>query len=756
MSALDDFLDSNPTIKAALREDQGKGKEEEKEEEKNKDGVSDTGAIPPSTCTGADSDNRSETLPSSFLRSVGQSLEDEIAVESLINSLVAGPNEDEKVSAETKTTPTPKNTKNTKTGDFNLLEGIVSGISGNGDRTSNAGTKVHKSPKSKAITSASIILSSGGTEQEPANNIVDPLLQRLQRLEAGAEAEAEAEPTISIHDLEELAQIQSEYAFDPHAWCKDVANFKPDYWQDKALEEFVEYRFVAWSAGSGVGKTALLAITILFFLSTRPFPRVPCTAPSKHQLYNVLWAEISKWVRKSNHLEKFFKWSKTRVEKRGKHASEWFAVATTGRTSSKEKTAAVEGLQGFHEGNILFVVDESSGVPDQVMVAVEGSLTTGGAHAILASNPTRTSGFFHKTITDRKARKYWKVRFIDAEEVAKRAAHVDIEAINRVAEVYGRNSDYFRVKVRGLPPLSDAQALVSPEQMYEARDREVEVTEKDLRVGSCDPARYGSDPAMFYVRKGLKLYHREILSRASTIECAQKAFDLIENFDLDFFYIDEIGLGSGVLDNLRALIKKHKHHCKVVGVHVGSTPVEKWKNPPDRIKKEKEKFTNLRSQLFFYTRFLIDEIQIVFDEDLLDEELTSIAYQWTHNDAKIRVESKDTIKDKIGRSPNDADAFILAFFDELVKRRKIDVPARQFDVGSRNEGIEKNPYANNSDSEAIIGPFSRLKSTSRFGVIKGGRDGSNFGGGSRTGKAGRSRYDALNPSHHTNRSIRII
>jgi len=622
-------------------------------------------------------------------------------------------------------------------------------------------------------------------------------------------------PEFSRQDetFQELIDVQAEYAFDPVRWAEDICGFKADKWQREALEDLIEKRFCAWSAGSGVGKTALLAIAIWFFISTRPFPRIPCTAPSSHQLYDVLWAELAKWQAKSPFLRKYFVQTKRRIELIG-CGEQWFAVATTGRTSSKEKTAAVEGLQGFHQDNILFVVDEAcyhpntlistnmgwkpigeltadmlirtkvpggkhefyvklkpksyhtytfngelynfrskhiditvtpdhmmyasiggldnfklikaedlaniglsnifhldlgggtcitmsgrsvstvayngpvycvtvptslvfvagkgsgaplwcgnSGVPDQVMVAVEGSLTTSGAHAVLASNPTRRSGFFYNIITNPKFHKFWSVKFISAEK----AEHADKAEIHRVRETYGRNSDYYRVKVLGLPPQSDNSTLVTPEAMYEAHQRSYQgIGEEDgnpiknLFIG-CDPARYGGDNTVIYIAKGFTVIDRRELSQHNNVEVAKYLLELVKAYRPTAVFIDEIGLGGGVVDALHEMLKTDPSlsmfaKC-VKGIHVGAAS-------------KNNQFANIRAQLYFNMQTFITTVAIPLDTPLLDEELTSITYKWDVNDRRIRIMQKDVLRSMLGRSPNDADAFVLTFSPYLLDEYK--------------------------------------------------------------------------------------
>ena len=85
---------------------------------------------------------------------------------------------------------------------------------------------------------------------------------------------------------------------------------------------------VAVRSGHGVGKTALESWVILWFLFTRPFPKIPCTAPTQQQLLDILWPEISKWLKRSELMDELFDWQKTKIQNRI-FPERWFATART-------------------------------------------------------------------------------------------------------------------------------------------------------------------------------------------------------------------------------------------------------------------------------------------------------------------------------------------------------------------------------------------------------------------------------------------
>ena len=177
-------------------------------------------------------------------------------------------------------------------------------------------------------------------------------------------------------------------------FAQEVLLFEPDDWQKQALMDLAESPKVAIKSGQGVGKTGMEAVALLWFLCCYPYPRIVATAPTKQQLHDVLWSEVSKWMSKSPLISDILKWTKTYIYMVG-NEKRWFAVA---RTATKP-----ENMQGFHEDNMLFIVDEASGVADPIMEAILGTLSGSNNKLLLCGNPTRTSGTFYDSHTRDRA-----------------------------------------------------------------------------------------------------------------------------------------------------------------------------------------------------------------------------------------------------------------------------------------------------------------------------------------------------------------
>ena len=103
------------------------------------------------------------------------------------------------------------------------------------------------------------------------------------------------------------------YRKNPVIFAREVLLFKPDEWQMAALMDLAENPKVAIKSGQGVGKTGLEAVALLWFLCCHPYPRIVATAPTKQQLHDVLWSEVSKWMSKSPLLSEILKWTKTYI-----------------------------------------------------------------------------------------------------------------------------------------------------------------------------------------------------------------------------------------------------------------------------------------------------------------------------------------------------------------------------------------------------------------------------------------------------------
>jgi hypothetical protein len=162
-------------------------------------------------------------------------------------------------------------------------------------------------------------------------------------------------------------------------------------WWYEASEKLVRKQRLSMRSGHGVGKSSFLSIAILWFttllLPLQDSLHGADRAPVLRRAVGGTLQVASGAARADAGAGAQFE--QTQDEYRLIEApKESFAVARTARADKPE------ALQGFHSENLLIVADEASGIPDVIFEVGQGTLSTEGAFALLAANPTRKQRLF--------------------------------------------------------------------------------------------------------------------------------------------------------------------------------------------------------------------------------------------------------------------------------------------------------------------------------------------------------------------------
>lgn len=336
------------------------------------------------------------------------------------------------------------------------------------------------------------------------------------------------------------------YAEHPVDFTEDIIHAKPDANQRAIMNSVARNQMTSVRSGHGIGKTAVESWLVIWFLATRPFPKVPCTAPTQHQLWDILWAEIAKWLRSDPSLARDLIWTREKVYMRG-YPEEWFAVA---RTASKP-----DALQGFHADHILYVIDEASGVDDKVFEPILGAMSTKGARLLMCGNPTRITGFFYDS--HHKSRPLYNAMHVDGRD----SSRVDQEFIDRIIDMFGEDSDVFRVRVAGEFPKALPDSFIPMEWAERASEGEAPKIDRVLRVDiGTDVARYGDDSSVVCTvldkRSQMEpevYHHNDTMTLSGRMVQTIKRCAAAHPWAFIRVKIDCDGLGVGVFDRLTEL-----------------------------------------------------------------------------------------------------------------------------------------------------------------------------------------------------------
>ncbi len=423
--------------------------------------------------------------------------------------------------------------------------------------------------------------------------------------------------------------IAKTYYNDPAGYVRDVLQVDPDSWQQDVLESIVDYDRVAVASGHGIGKTALTSFLIHWFISTRPNPQIVVTANTQNQLSTKTWRELSKWNQKALNGE-WFKWTATRFSLIGAEET-WSAHAIPWSENNSEAFA------GTHEENVLIVFDEASAIPDVIWEVCEGAMTTEGAKWVCFGNPTRNTGKFHGCFNRQKHR--WHTMQIDSRS----AKMTDKDQIQEWIDDYGEDSDFIRVRVRGVFPRAGDTQFISASSVEEAVRNEAYVPQGTPKLMGVDVARFGADQSVIAMRHGRKLEPLLKYRELDTMQLASIVADKINEFRPDAVFVDGVGVGSGVVDRLRQL------GYEVVDVIAGKSPDEG----------NKDKYTNKRAEMWDRMKFWLDGADIPDDQELVAD-LMSPEYGFNAR-MRLQLEKKEDMKKRGLASPDCADAVALTF-----------------------------------------------------------------------------------------------
>lgn len=468
----------------------------------------------------------------------------------------------------------------------------------------------------------------------------------------------------------ELADEVAKFYHDPlgfvrfaYPWGEDGAlkdHEGPDKWQCEflgLLGNYVDERAfdglspvgpirMGVSSGHGIGKSTLVAWLVDWIMSTRPNSQGTVSANTFSQLQSKTWAAIQKWTALCITSHWFRVGGEKMVHK--DFPATWFCTAQTCREENSEAFAG----QHAAESTSFYIFDEASAIPDKIYEVAEGGQTDGEPMWFLFGNPTRNSGRFHAACFGRE-RDYWNSRCIDSRE----CRFTNKALISEWLGKYGEDSDWFRVRVRGLPPRASDAQFIDSERVFEAQKREVGVLPDEPLILGVDLARGGSDDNVLRYRRGL-----DGRSIPAVVVPGEKARDSmfmvtkiaheIEQRKPDAVFLDATGgsVGGPIGDRLRQL------GFKVIDVQFGG-------QPPDA------RCANMRAYMWQRLKDWLPSGAI--DKSIgLEMDLCGPGYHADRQD-RLVLESKESMKDRGLDSPDDADALALTFAQPVMAKRPL-------------------------------------------------------------------------------------
>lgn len=435
-----------------------------------------------------------------------------------------------------------------------------------------------------------------------------------------------------------------EYRDDPVGFFRDVLGIKPWARQAEVLDAVANHTRVAVRSGHKVSKSNSAAGLALWWVCTRKSGRVIVTSSGARQVKHIIWREL-----RNLH----------RIAMRPLGGDMAVDPGTgfrfeDGRQVLGYTTNDAERMAGISGAELLFIVDEASGFPDEIYEAIVGNMA-GGAKLVAFGNPTKTSGWYFDAFRT-KGQLWHQIHVSSRESPNVTAGEIVVPGLatrewceDVLSECNGDPTHaVYMVRVLGEFPEHASNAVIGLEAVQSAQERATSPVGA-LTVG-VDVARFGDDESVIWAVRGTTAIGPVTLSGQDGYQVADAVINAVEQWRLPSeqqipVRVDAIGVGASVVDALRRHPKRRLVHVQAVNVGEKSTDGDHY---------------NLRSQLWFALGDWLQTGSIPRDQALAAE-LLAPTYTFDLRGRK-KVESKDDIKRRLKRSPDRADALALAVY----------------------------------------------------------------------------------------------
>lgn len=468
----------------------------------------------------------------------------------------------------------------------------------------------------------------------------------------------------------------------PRGWQKETLQELEKHAKANELRAANKALLEMWrsadASGRGIGKSALVSMLTLWFLTTRLGSTTIITANTEQQLRSRTMAELGKWAAMTINSHWWepqamslrpAEWFSTAVQRDLKiDPGYWYAAA---QLWSEENPDAFAGIHNHH--GVMLIMDEASGIPKPIWTVSEGFFTEPipDRYWFVFSNPRRNSGAFFECF--HKDRNFWRCRNIDSRTVE----GTDRGTFDKIIAQYGEDSDEARVEVKGEFPNKGANQFIGKDVAFAASTREIIPDVGAPLLMGVDVARFGEDKSVIAFRQGrdARSIPWQKFKGIDTVQLASIVAELAGKHNPQAIFVDGNGVGGGVVDNLKAW------GYRVIEVQAGSSPTDQ------------DTYYNKRVEMWGRMREWLMTGAIPQNDTDLITDLISPEYTYHPTSNKLQLEGKDHMKQRGLASPDSAEALAMTFAQPV---------ARIDGASSRNNQNTRNRIARDTDY-AIFG-----------------------------------------------------
>jgi hypothetical protein len=432
----------------------------------------------------------------------------------------------------------------------------------------------------------------------------------------------------------------------PLKWQKELFSRVKNHLSNAATRHTVFRQAV--SSGHGIGKSAAIAQLVWWAKSTHEDCKVIITANTKGQLDTKTQPELKKWFRQAINAD-WWEVLTTAIKSREQdHAQTWRSDLIPW---SEDNPQAFAGAHNKGK-RLVIIFDEASEIAPIIWETIQGALTDSGTEILFFAfgNPTLNHGPFYEACFGNDQGR-WNPLIIDSREV---------EITNKVEldeweKIYGEDSDFFRVRVRGLAPSAAEGQYIDKNTVLAAQQRDARSMPDDPLVVGVDFAWGGADNNVIRARRGFdaKSYKpikvKGEFTRDPMIMVGKLSDILEEGYPttkggrepVDMMFLDSAGIAGPIAARLRELGFKN-----LMEVNFGAESPH-------------PKYAYFRDYMWGMGKEWLRQGAIDNDPSLSGDLCGPMLVKDPKQ--RVKLESKELIKKRIGRSTDDGDAWALTF-----------------------------------------------------------------------------------------------
>jgi hypothetical protein len=452
---------------------------------------------------------------------------------------------------------------------------------------------------------------------------------------------------------------------DPAGWVK--AKLDEHLWskQVEIAAALQVHRHVAVMSCHGSGKSYGASRIVGHWIDVHPHGDAfaATTAPTDPQVKAILWREIQRAHRKGN------------LPGRVTLDAQWKIGDELVAYGRKPADHDEHGFQGIHALRVLAVVDEACGVPATLWTAIDTLVTNDDSRVLAIGNPDDPTADFARICegapddgTSGLSRLGWWVIRISVFDTPNFTGEWVPDELRKLLPSrtwveerrlqWGEGSPLWTSKVLGQFP-DDARDGVIPWSWLkrcqgEAATAKIGPLRVPVRLGVDVGASEGGDETVIVCRRGGRIdpdFRR--LRTGDSEEIVDGIIDAIRETEATDVMVDSIGVGFGVAGSLRRRVQTEvAWPVGVTGVNVGEAAEE-----PTR-------FVNRRAEIWWTVGREWSQSGAWDLTDVDDATLNELATpRYREVNGRTQIESKDDIRKRLGRSPDNADAVLLSCVD---------------------------------------------------------------------------------------------